>query len=202
MSLPPEDILFKHACNVLGEPDKNLSVLWFHASRVEHHGLFREHGILTKSRARKFIVPRLLELKKGLQKTGDNPFSISLVGKLGEHDEGPFAFLIRDVAIKAPAPCHNYLEAPEMVEDLAGMLLGKNYKELVDRFKEVSKPCLVSFLSKAKGYELPHALLYVKLVEDGEDHLDAASAGNTFFNSEGVVITPERIQNVEFIQSP
>lgn len=200
-SEPPENVLYKCACNAFGEPDPNMRVLWFHGSRVENHNLFREHGILTKSQARRFIEPRLVELAKGLQRAGDNPFSTSLMGKQGAHDEGPFAFLIRDVAIQAPAPCHNYLESPELVEDLAGIMLGENYKALVGRFKEVTKPCVVSFLSKAKGYELPRALLYVKLVEDGEGHLEAASAANTFFSAEGEVITPEVIQDIELVQN-
>ena len=87
---------------------------------------------------------------------GSNPFSISLFGKQGNHDEGPFAFLIRDIAIHAPSPNHDYLDAPEMVEDIAGTLLGENYSQLVNRFKETSTPCLVSFISHSKGLSLIH----------------------------------------------
>tara|TARA_R110001599_G_C12164312_1_gene652560 strand:+ start:183 stop:410 length:228 start_codon:yes stop_codon:yes gene_type:complete len=72
---------------------------------------------------------------------------------------------------------------------------------LVDRFKSVTRPCVVSFLAESKGYELPHVLLYVKLVLEGETDLDAGAAANTFFDSEGVSVSPERIQEVEIIQS-
>lgn len=198
---PPEDVLFDHMCRKIGEPNCCIKVIWFHGTRIEDENLFRKHGILTKTAARGFIEPRLREMANGLERQGSNPFSMSLSGKDGPHDEGPFAFLIRDVAIKAPSPCHNYLDAPEMVEDIAGILLGQNYQQLVDRFKSVTKPCVVSFLAESKGYELHHVILYVKLVLDGMVELEAGSAANTFFDSEGIVVSPERIQNVEFIKT-
>lgn len=201
LSQPPEDSLYDHMCSEIGEPSHSINVIWFHGTRIEDENLFREHGILTKTEARRFIEPRLREMADGLESGGSNPFSMSLSGKHGPHDEGPFAFLIREVAIKAPSPYHNYLDAPEIVEDMAGIFLGQNYQQLVDRFKSVTKPCVVSFLAEPKGYELPHVILYVKLVLDGEMELDAGSAANTFFDSEGIVVSPERIQNVELIKS-
>lgn len=198
-SEPPERVLYADVCSTFGEPRDDIKVLWFHGSRVEDGNLFYEDGILTKSEARKFIEPRLIEMAEGLERSGSNPFSTSISGKQGPHDEGPFAFLIRDVVIQAPSPNHNYLEAPEMVEDIAGTLLGSNYMQLVELFKEVTNPCVVSFLSESKGHELPSALLYLKLVEDGDDDLEAASSANTFFDSEGVVISPDRIQTIEIL---
>ncbi len=198
---PPEDALYDHMCSEMGEPSHRMKVLWFHGTRIEDENLFRKHGILTKTEARRIIEPRLRQMADGLVSKGGNPFSMSLSGKNGPHDEGPFAFLIREVAIKAPSPCNNYLDAPEMVEDLAGISLGQNYQQLVDRFKSVTKPCVVSFWAESKGYELPRAILYVKLILDGEVALNAGSAANTFFDSEGVVVSPERIQSVELIQN-
>lgn len=196
---PAEEVLYNEACDILGDPKDNISVVWFHGTRTEDVSLFNKLGILTKSEARKFIEPRLKELSEGMNSFGSNPFLMSISGKQGDHDEGPFAFLIRDVAIHAPSPNHNYLDSPEMVEDIAGALLGENYSQLVDRFKEISDPCLVSFTSEAKGYEVPKALLYLKLVEDGETHFEAASSANTFFDSENVIISPDRIKSVEII---
>jgi hypothetical protein len=198
---PAEEVLYDETCDILGHPKDNIIVVWFHGTRTEDESLFQKLGILTKSEARKFIEPRLKELSKGMERFGSNPFSMSLFGKQGDHDEGPFAFLIRDVAIYAPSPNHNYLDAPEMIEDIAGALLGENYSQLVNRFKEISTPCLVSFTSESKGYELPHALLYLKLVEDGETHFEAASSANTCFDSENVIVSPDRIKSVEIIEN-
>lgn len=199
LSLPPENALFDHVCSIAGYPEGVTEVMWFHGTRIEDETLFHRHGILTKTDARKFLEPRLIDLAVGLESVGSNPFSMSLSGKEGSHDEGPFAFLIREVAIQAPSPCHNYLEAPEMVQDLAGIMLGQNYMKLVDRFKQVARPCVVAFLAPAKGYEIPHVLMYVKLVIDGYTSLDAGAAANTFYDAEGEAVLPEQIHRVEVL---
>lgn len=198
---PAENVLYEEACDILGHPKGNISVVWFHGTRTEDASRFKELGILTKSEARKFIEPRLKKLSEGMESFGSNPFSMSISGKQGIHDEGPFAFLMRDIAIHAPSPNHNYLDSPEMLEDIAGTLLGENYSQLVNSFKETSTPCLVSFTSESKGYEVPQALLYLKLVEDGETHFEAASSANTFFDSENVIVPPCRIKSVEIIEN-
>lgn len=197
---PPEESIYNSVCEAFGAPNDDIGVIWFHGTRVEDESLFYEKGILPKSAAREFLEPRLKELAEGLESSGDNPFSFSLSGKQGPHDEGPFAFLIKDVAIKAPKPNHSYVDAPEMVEDISGALLGENYRYLVKRFQEVADPYVVSFLSDSKGYEIAHALWFLKLVEDGESEIDAGSIANTFFDSEGEIILPEDIQGVEPIE--
>jgi len=194
---PPEECIYNSICEAFGDPSGDISVIWFHGTRVEDETLFHERGILPKSSAREFIEPRLRELAEGLGSSGDNPFSLSLSGKQGPHDEGPFAFLIKDVAIQVSGVNHSYVEVPEMVEDIAGILLGENYIHLVERFQEVSTPYIVSFLADLKGGEVAHALWFLKLVEDGELEIDAGSIANTFFSSEGETIIPEKIQCVE-----
>jgi len=195
----PEEVTYSSICDAFGAPSDEVSVIWFHGTRVEDEKHIYHQGILPKSSARQFIEPRLNELAKGLESSGENPFALSILGKQGPHDEGPFAFLFRNVAIHAPGFNRSYTNVPEMVEDISGSLLGENYKQLVKRFQEVSKPCVVSFLSESKGYELPHALYYLKLVEDGELELEAGSAANTFFDSEGRIISSDRIQAIELI---
>ncbi|WP_206360714.1 hypothetical protein, partial [Vibrio sp. F13] len=69
----------------------------------------------------------------------------SIAGKGFVNDEGPFAFLIRCVAIEAPGSNHSYTHTPEMVEDIAGSLLGENYEQLVQRFRDITNPFIVSF---------------------------------------------------------
>ena len=96
---PAEEVLYEEACDILGHPKDNISVVWFHGTRTEDLSLFNKLGILTKSEARKFIEPRLKELSEGMESFGSNPFSMSISGKQGDHDEGPFAFLMRDIAI-------------------------------------------------------------------------------------------------------
>lgn len=193
----PEDFLYDSMCEAFGEPCDDMSVLWFHGTRVEDESLFYERGILPKSLAREFIEPRLRQLSEGLESIGSNPFAVSISGKQGPHDEGPFAVLIKDVAIHAPGSYHSYVEVPEMVEDIAGCLLGENYGQLVGIYQELASPYVVSFLADAQGYELPNALFFIKRVMDGETENDAGSAANTCFDAEGEVIQPEAIQHID-----
>jgi hypothetical protein len=192
-----EENVYSSVCHTLGEPYDKMEVLWFHGTRVEDENSFYQHGILTKGKVREKLQARLVSLCSGLEQSGSNPFRLSMSGKACINDEGPFAFLIKDVAIKAPGANHNYTEAPEMVQDIAGGLLGKNYSLLVDRFKEVTSPFIVSFTSEPKGGEVSRALLYLKLIEDGESEIEAGSAANKFFNSHGEAISADRIRNIE-----
>lgn len=193
----PEDVIYEQICTQFGLPSSSVTVTWFHGSRVEDLNSFYKYGILPKTAARALIEPRLKELAIGLKRKGENPFSLSLSGKQVVHDEGPFAALIKDVVIHAPSPYHSYVKAPEIVEDISGELLGENYSQLVNRYQKITKSCVVAFLSNSRGDEIPKALLYLKLVEDGDSAIDAAAAANAFFCADGKIIPPEQIQSIE-----
>jgi hypothetical protein len=198
---PPEDIIYSEIIQKFGMPNSDASVIWCHATRVEDEYSFLRHGILPKSSMRKILYPRLETLAEGLECEGKNPFSNSIFGKefLGKDDEGPFAFLFKDVAIHAPGVNHSYVEAPEMVEDIAGTLLGQNFQQLVERFQAITKPFIVSFSADLQIHELTRALLYLKLVEDGYGHFEAASAANTFYTADGNPIPTSRIIKIEAV---
>jgi hypothetical protein len=181
----------------LGEPDEGIEVLWFHGTRAKDESSFYKHGILTKAKVKERLYSQLISLSSGLEKVGENPFDVSMGGKECVNDEGPFAFLIKVVAISAPGSNGNYTKAPEMVEDIAGSLLGENYVQLVNRFQEVTAPFIVSFLSKPEGCELSKALFFLKLIEDGETEIEAGSVANIFFNSYGDSISTSKIINIE-----
>ncbi|TGK41515.1 hypothetical protein [Leptospira andrefontaineae] len=198
---PPEDVLYGHVRKQFGAPASSIKVVWFHGTRAEDQKSFYEYGILPKTLAKKFIEPRLKELAAGLERKGSNPFSMSLMGKQSTDDEGPFAFLIKDVAIHAPGAHHSYIRAPEMVEDISGSLLGENFFQLVSRYQNTTIPYIVTFIADSKGYELPHALWYLKLIENGTSSIEAADAANTCFCADGNTILPEQIRSVEQIQN-
>ncbi len=194
--------LYNHICDVIGHPLENISVTWFHGTRAENDRLFIEHGILPKSEAIQFIKPKLEKLSYGLETFGSYPNEDSIEAKeeLGDDDDGPFAFLFREVCIQAPDSIRSYHDTPELVEDIAGSMLGENYKQLVDRYKQVTTPYIVSFLAECSVRELSGALLYVKLVEDGESDIDAAKCANIYFNSKGVIVEPNRIKGIEIVE--
>lgn len=184
----------------LGDPDDNVDVLWFHGTRVEDESSFYKSGILPKGKVREGLYSKLKSLCVGLERSGENKFYSSMAGKDLINDEGPFAFLIKNVAVNATGIFHNYTKAPEMVEDIAGCLLGENYSQLVRRFQESTTPFIVSFIAKPRGCEVPKALVFLKLIKDGASEFEAGSVANTFFDSKGETVAADRILKIERLQ--
>lgn len=194
-------VIYDQACERFGAPCTSLKVAWFHGTRVEDHYSFYQWGVLPNTAAKKVIGPRLKELAEGLENSGEKPFSPSFMDKQGGHNEGPFAFLIRDGVIHAPGAHHSYVQTPEMVEDFASLWFGTNSHQLIARYQDVAKSYVVTFVVDSVGHELPHALLYLKLIEDGHSKIEAAEIANTCFCGDGSAIPPEQIRNVEQIEN-
>jgi len=55
--------------------------------------------------------------------------------------EGPHAFLVRDAITRRASCTHDYLEIPEIVEDLGPSA------SVLKKFREITKPCIVKFRS-------------------------------------------------------
>lgn len=193
------NFIFRKICGKFGEPKSHSSTVWFHGTRGVNDKSFYANGLLPKSAAREHVKSILLPLAVGIESAGKNPFALSLAGKQTEADEGPFAVLIKEAAIYATGSTHSYIEAPEMVEDIAASLLGSNFIHLVNRFQEITKPFVVSFVENANSYELRHAVWYLYLIASGESAIDAANSANTCFNAMGRIISPERFKAIEEI---
>lgn len=191
-----EEELHKFIDQELGKPRSDYEVVWFHGSRAENASCFKTNGILTTSEAKKYLEPLLRDLAKDLTKVGEGPYAGCLATKVMLNDDGPFAFLIRDAVVTS-----HFLEAPEFVSDFASDLLGKNYKLLVNRFKEITHPYIVRFVERPEGHELHNALYFLHLVVTGESIADAVSRANTCFNARGNAIPFARIQNVELVKN-
>lgn len=191
------DDIYLSIINEIGIPSKTFEVLWFHGTRVKDISSFYRYGILTKKEMYPKLYVLLKSLSDGLVTSGRYINDGSVSAKSNINDEGPFAFMIRRLAIEAPDSYHNYTQAPESVEDIAGSLLGENFHQLVSRFQESTSPCLVSFIAKPIGNELSRTLFFLKLVQDGKSELGAGSIANIFFDSCGEPITVDRIVNIE-----
>lgn len=193
--------IYSKVCSEFGAPINHHHTVWFHGTRALNAESFNVKGILPKSAAREHVESILLPLAVGIEKIGKNPFSLSLVGKQTKADEGPFAVLIKDAAVYATGCAHSYIDAPEMVEDIAGSLLGTNYIHLVKRFQEITKPYVVSFIEQAETYELRHAVWYLYLIASGEDIIESASSANTCFDAAGHVVKPEKIRAIQELEN-
>ena len=173
-------------------------VHWFHASRVVDPQSFVAEGILPRSVMWPRIREHLQSLAVDIGATGSYPNALSAGMKRGRMHEGPYAFLFRGVAVHAPDTTHNYHQAPEGVEDVAGKLVGANYQQLVERYQNVTVPCLVRFRTPTLDYAVEHAFRFVCVAERC-DELDAASAANTCYDGDGRAVAPDDIIGVEIL---
>lgn len=195
----PEEYIYKKICDALGSSRPEIKTMWFHGTRTNDIASFHTRGILPKSAIKKEIEPALISLSSGIERKGNNQFSMSIQGKQTPADEGPFAVLFKEVAVHAPGFNHSYIDIPEMIEDIAGTLLGENYDKLVTRYRSITKPYVVTFVGEAGQHELSLALWYLHSIVDGDPPVEAADRANTCFNSNGITIDPLRIVRTELI---
>src|SRR5208282_3381940 len=74
---------------------------------------------------------------------------------------GPWGFLVRDAIVQPYSETHDYLKAPEIVEDLSQMIVGKkNARLLIEKFQERTRPCIVKFRSIAPREDVAQVALY------------------------------------------
>ena len=180
-------------------PTYPISSIWFHATRVINPSRFITEGIHPRSVMYPKIYSLLNQLSQGMKSFGNYPNSSSVIAKEYINDDGPFAFLFRSVAINAPGFNHAYHKSPEIIEDIAGLLLGANYWELVNKYKAMSQPCVVTFRARAENYVLESAMWYAHLIVSGCDDFEAAESANTCFDGNGMTIPSTDIVNVQIL---
>lgn len=196
----PKAFVSQKVFSKISPPACSMSSIWFHTTRVINPDSFTTEGIHPKSVMYLKIYSLLKQLSQGMKSFGDYPNSLSANAKESINDEGPFAFLFRSVAVNAPGFNHAYHKSPEIVEDIAGLLLGANYKELVEKYKVISQPCLVTFHAKAENYVLESAIWYTYLIAIGHNVLEAAESANTCFDGKGISVPPKDVINVQLLE--
>jgi hypothetical protein len=196
----PKAFINQKVFSKIPPPTYPIPSIWFHATRVINPNSFIMEGIHPTSVMYPKIYSVLKQLSQEIKSFGDYPNSSSASAKKSINDEGPFAFLFRSVAVNARGINHAYYESPEIVEDIAGSLLGANYKELVSKYMAVSQPYVVTFRAGAEDYVLESAIWYAYLIVNGCDDFEAAGIANTCFDGKGVRIPPTDIINVQILK--
>lgn len=194
------EFVFHQFTNQFGALTKDFNAVWFHGTRVDNIQKFYEDGILPKSKMRERLQKLLYELSSGMKKEGTYPNMLSFSSKQNENDEGPFAFLIKDAVEHSPGAAHSYIDAPEIVEDIAGLLLGKNYRSLVDAYKSKTMPYVVSFVDSADDFELKHAIWYIYLNSKSINVFEEGAIERCYFNARNRTIHPSKIINIEEVK--
>ncbi len=121
-----------------------------------------------------------------LMKTGDNIH------------HGCFAMLIKEIAFhSSEVGNHDYLNVPEIIEDLDAELRKKYHINLVLQFIAASKPIIVKFVSQPDGKDMLYIdpvlhYIYVKL-----NNKPLSMRCNTCFDARGRIIPKEDIISIE-----
>ena len=150
------------------------------------------------------VEPRLRSLLQtlgtGLERRGSSQFATSKTFKPAH--EGPFGMLCR-TAVVGPAGLNgSYIFRPELVDDIAGELLGENFRALTDRFANESDPCVVHFVGPPTESTLKKALRYVYETQiEGCNDVESATSSNACFDGGGEIISPSRILKIEFLKA-
>lgn len=176
----------------------DFSVCWFHGARLHRSHTLWTEGLLPTHMVEPRMRVLLQSLSEGLEQQGNSRFSISRTFKPTR--EGPFGMLCR-TAVVTPAGCNgSYVFRPELVDDIAGELLGENFRALTDRFASESDPCVVHFEGPPTESTLKKALRYVYETRiEVRDDVESAASSNTFFDGGGEAIPPGRILKLEFL---
>jgi len=179
-------------------------VYWFHATRVPPETDFAE-GIqhLTER------LPRIKEFLAALAARIDQnspeppPGSWTHNGSFHYHLKtsdrlhwGPFAFLVRDAIVRRGSFTHDYLATPEIVEDLAGMMVGDRAPLLIGEFRNATRPCIVKFRSAEPRADVVRVALYYaySTLWRQEQSIDT----NTCFDGGGQTISFSDIVQIEY----
>lgn len=181
------------------QPKERYETVWFHGTRTADIDSIFKNGLLPKSKIKPIINSKLQSLSSGLIKSGIYPHNASYSFKQRSSDEGPFGFLIRDACLLATGNAHSYTSAPELVEDLSGLLLGANYKELVKRYYDSTIPYIVSFTTSGSNYALEHAIWYGYLTYKNVNILEYGDIEMCTYNASQEVISSDKIFAIEKI---
>lgn len=153
-------------------------------------GLLPAHMVEARLRA------YLATLCEGLGRRGSSPFGPSKSCK--PKVEGPFGMLCRDAAASPSGLNGRYLCRPELIDDIAGELLGENYRALTERYAEGSDPCVVHFMGRPVDRVLQSALRYVYETHvERLDAIESANSARTCFDGGGLPVPPEMIVRIE-----
>lgn len=195
--LSTDDIRNKLADEFLRESElPDFSVVWFHGTRLLRDHTVMTDGLLPTHMIKDRLLKFLKNLNGGLERCGENPFSTSATSK--PSIEGPFGNLFRDGVIAPKGFIGNYICRPELVDDIAGGLLGANYRELTNRFAQYSIPSVIHFLGNPNENVLKEALRYVyETLLEGANSVESASRCIAFFDGGGEPVLPKMLLKIE-----
>lgn len=178
----------------------DFAVCWFHGARLHQSHTLLTEGLLPTHIVEPRLRALLQTLSAGLERRGNSRFATSKTFKPAH--EGPFGMLCRTAVVRPASLNGCYIFRPELVDDIAGELLGENFRALTDRFASESAPCVVHFAGPPTESTLKKALRYVYETHiEGSDDVESAASSNACFDGGGEVILPYKIIRIEYISA-
>jgi hypothetical protein len=172
------------------------SVRWFHGTRLHQNHTLMTDGLLPAHMMKERLRDCLQSLCRGLERRGCSPFGTSKSFK--PQNEGPFGMLCRTAVVSPAGDNGHYICRPELVDDIAGELLGENYRALTERFSIESTPCVIHFAGVPNATTLARALRYVhETLIEGLADIDSAASACEYFDGGGLPVPPDRILQIE-----
>jgi hypothetical protein len=199
----PHELLWRTLVGTITQPPIPSRVRWFHATRVKPNTDLSE-GLQP-------LGARLPALRTHLEQLMTD-FSIARAGANDDAGHfghlyemktadslhwGPYAVLVRDAIVRRDLNTHNYLRTPEIIEDLAAVLAGRNDGHLLRVFIRTTVPCIVTFESREPREDVVAIGLHYCYLATWKQA--PGIEGNTCFSANGKTIPREDIVAVEYV---
>jgi hypothetical protein len=207
MHRPPEDLLFAEVEGMAAGPISYDRTCWFHLTRANLDSSFSD-GILPLGTSKNLIWdflgslvdPRISpELWTAFRRDmGSSHWACLYDMKVASRDHwGPFAILVRGHAFSAQETgSHDYLCAPEIVEDICRCFSGRFDFDLLESFKANTRACVVKFAEDTPRPDCVRAAVYH--LYNRARRFDCSMHCNTCYDGQGVPVRPDQILKVEF----
>jgi hypothetical protein len=203
---PLEDLIFSEVRKVTTLPGNYDRTCWFHLTRTAPSNNF-EQGVLPLGQYLDAIWSFLYSLaKKSVSPEEWDEFRRDM----GSHHHaslyemkasdsmywGPYALLSRDHAFKSEEISnHDYLGAPEIVEDICICFSERHEFDLLGAFMKKTRPCIVKFFDGPRSGCVSTAVYHLYNAYRGNG---CSGQCNTCYDAEGVPVTLACILKVEF----
>jgi len=182
---------------------QEIEAFWFHNTRVQESICFLE-GILPLEEA----IPRVeilvdeIVADLGINHNSNKAlFATIIQHKLNTStDRGPWGFLIKDFAFCLPDGIHNYLEMPEIVEDVIRFKYNNHYHQIVKKYKEVTTPCIVKF-KVSRNFHPDNLAFVIHYIYQKENKLELNENCNTNLSNCGESISQDMIIKINFYKN-
>lgn len=185
---------------------------WFHLTRTIPTNQF-EKGILPLGESLDYLWDLLFALQNGFLSLHDwkqfrffieskSSYDAAFQYQLKYKDEfywGPYAMLIREVAFyPKEISNHDYLDVPEIIEDICYPFHEKYGLDLLSMFKEETVPCIVKFETNISDED--HMGIVVNYLYHRHHNVELSFQCNTTFDGKGKAIPRENILGFEFVK--